>query len=179
MRRAGRTVWNTQLQRGFEREGQDGMSVRDFLLECMGFDDCFIEETVRTVFLNSSPVDDIDAAKLKDGDKIALGSAMPGLIGICMGRDNPYKEFRRDIACTGSEAMKRVAEPIFLHVKVFSSLAVDAGEDVLKCGVVLRWFELQSMLEAMPDNVVDCLPPLESTSLQIDERALVKVRFES
>ena len=90
--------WNFLLQKGFTLQGHAGMSVRAFLQESLGYENCLIDESVRTIFLNSSPVDDIDGAHLKEGDRVALGSAMPGLVGICMGRDNPYKDFRSDIS---------------------------------------------------------------------------------
>ncbi len=89
-----RLGFNTLLQRGVYLTGRGGLTVRGFLHEVVGYDDVCIEGEVRTIFLNFSPMDGLDETYIKDGDRLALGSAMPGLVGICMGRDNPYKSFQ-------------------------------------------------------------------------------------
>jgi len=146
--------WNYLLQKGFTLQGQAGVSVREFLQNALGYDDCFIDETVRTIFLNSSPVDDIDTAHIKEGDNLALGSAMPGLVGICMGRDNPYKEFRSGISVK-DESADESAVPITVNVKIFSTLAVESGEDVLKKGISINAAQLAEFLEGRKKQVID------------------------
>ena len=128
--------WNYLLQKGFALTGVSGMSVRSFLREVLCFDDAFIESTVRTVFLNNSPVDDLDETCIKEGDRMALGSAMPGLVGIVMGRDNPFKSFRSDIDAKKA-ASSASAVPVTVSMKVFSTLAVEVGRDVLKRGILV------------------------------------------
>lgn len=155
MNSKARTAWNFILQKGFYLTGQAGMSVRQFLVETLGFDNCLIDKEVRTIFLNSSPVDDIDGAYVKDGDRLALGSAMPGLVGICMGRDNPYKEFRSDIACQNGEGGEQSGEPVRVFMKIFSTLAVDTGADVLKRGIEINAGQLAEFLERQKAHVVD------------------------
>jgi hypothetical protein len=127
--------WNYILQKGFFLDGVSGTSVRLFLHEALGFDDGFIESTVRTIFLNNSPVDDLDGTYIKDGDRMALGSAMPGLVGIVMGRDNFYKSFRSGIAV--KDHSRSDAAPARLSVKVFSTLAVESGRGLLERGIMV------------------------------------------
>ncbi len=74
MKSESRTAWNTLLQKGFYLIGQSGMTVRQFMIEIVGYTDSQIEEEVRTVFLNFSPVDDIDTAYVKNDDRLAMGS---------------------------------------------------------------------------------------------------------
>ncbi|WP_319585066.1 hypothetical protein [uncultured Pseudodesulfovibrio sp.] len=128
-------AWNYILQKGFALDGVSGTSVRQFLHEALGFDDEFIESTVRTIFLNNSPVDDLDETYIKDGDRMALGSAMPGLVGIVMGRDNFYKSFRSGIAV--KDHSRRDAAPARLSMKVFSTLAVESGRGLLGRGILV------------------------------------------
>jgi hypothetical protein len=109
--------------------------VRRFLHEALGFDDDFIESTVRTIFLNNSPVDDLDDTFIKDGDRMALGSAMPGLVGIVMGRDNFYKSFRSGIEV--KDHSRADAAPARIAVKIFSTLAVESGRRVLARGILV------------------------------------------
>lgn len=155
MKRETRTAWNTLLQRGFYVQGPGKCTVRQFVSEVFKFDDCFIDETVRTIFLNSSPVDDINVAFVRDGDRLALGSAMPGLVGICMGRDNPYKSFRSGIACHDAEVQDDSGDTIRVFAKIFSTLAVESGEDILRRGIEADASQLAALLLEKADSILD------------------------
>lgn len=169
-----RTAWNTLLQRGFYLSGPAGKSVREFLVKAFNYEDCFIDETVRTVFLNSSPVDDINTAHVKEGDRLALGSAMPGLVGICMGRDNPYKEFRSGIACHADEADDSSGGTIRVFAKIFSSLAVETGEDILRRGIEVNASHLANLLEEQSDHLLEGPSPAD---LSTEKTLFVTVEF--
>ncbi|MUM77031.1 hypothetical protein GKC30_05235 [Pseudodesulfovibrio sp. F-1] len=162
MSHQGRLAWNFLLQKGFYLVGQAGMTVREFLAAALGYDDRTIEEQVRTIFLNSSPMDDIDSAHVRDGDRVALGGAMPGLIGICMGRDNPYKGFRSDISVRADETVADNSEPIGVFVKIFSTLAVDTGEAVLARGIILDAADLAEFLSRQQAHLL----PLDGQSVE-------------
>jgi hypothetical protein len=136
--------WNYILQKGFFLDGVSGTSVRRFLHEALGFDDDYIDSTVRTIFLNNSPVDDLDDTYIKDGDRMALGSAMPGLVGIVMGRDNFYKSFRSGIAV--KDHSRSDAAPARLSMKVFSTLAVESGRGLLARGILVDAVQLAGFL---------------------------------
>ena len=155
MRFGARLAFNTLLQRGFYLTGPAGLTVRGFLHRVVGYDDACIDGQVRTIFLNSSPMDGIDETHVKDGDRLSLGSAMPGLVGICMGRDNPYKSFRSDIACEKDEEAAG-GETVRVFVKVFSVLAVDTGADILAAGIEVDRFVLADLLEKETANYVSC-----------------------
>jgi len=147
MKAEGRFLWNFILQKGFYLSTFSGMTVRQFMVETMKFENSFVDNAVRTVFLNSRPVDDIDGAVLRAGDCVALGSAMPGLVGICMGRDNPYKEFRSGIAAESMRLEGARSEEITVLVKVFSTLAVETGTDLLEQGIRIKTHDLTAFLE--------------------------------
>ena len=154
MRSGARLAFNTLLQRGFYMTGPDGLTVREFLRRVVGYDDACIDGEVRTIFLNSSPMDGIDETHVKDGDRLSLGSAMPGLVGICMGRDNPYKSFRSDIACDKDAEMES-GETVRVFVKVFSVLAVDTGADILAAGIEVDRSVLAGLLEKEAENYIE------------------------
>lgn len=140
-------AWKFILQKGFFLRAKSGMTVRQFLMEVLGYENSFIDETVRTIFLNSSPVDDISSVHLKDGDRVAIGGAMPGLVGIVMGRDNPYKEFRSGIACAGNEADLVPENEIRIFTKVFSTVVTKTGVDILARGIEIEGAELKALLQ--------------------------------
>ena len=153
MRAQARTAFNTMLQRGFYLTGRSGMTVREFLRDVVGYDDARIDGEVRTVFLNSSPMDGLDETRVRDGDRLALGSAMPGLVGICMGRDNPYKQFRESLALERADG-GAADEPVRLFVKIFSVLAVDTGADILERGIEADRNVLAALLEAEKKHIL-------------------------
>nr|WP_287410419.1 hypothetical protein [Pseudodesulfovibrio sp.] len=146
--------WNFLLQKGFFLQGTSGMSVRNLLHEVLGYEDNFIEQTVRTIFRNNRPVDDIDNVFIKDGDRLALGGAMPGIVGIVMGRDNPYKSFRSDISVQ-KEVRARNTKPITISMKIFSTLAVETGIDVLGRGILVESLTLADFLEEKSDLIIE------------------------
>jgi len=46
-----------------------------------------VKHDIKVLFLDYSPVDDLDAAIIKDGAILALSAAMPGLVGAAMRKD--------------------------------------------------------------------------------------------
>jgi len=150
------------LQAGFSMRTQSGMSARVFMREVLGFPDAYIEGVVSTVFVDDSPVDDIDAARLVEGTRIALSAAMPGLVGAVMRRNSPYAALRESISYQkdcyavgetkggGSKAEARDptdgeagggagrSPEIRVGVKLFNSVMTDRGPEVLARGIYLR-----------------------------------------
>jgi len=175
------SLWNYLLQKGFALNAQAGMSVRDFFHQVLKYDDDFIESNVRTVFMNFSPVDNIDEVHLKDGDKMALGSAMPGLVGIVMGRDNPFKSFRSDISAQDDLA-EDGGESIHISLKIFSSLAVETGRDVLRRGIEIDAAVLAEFLTDKADMIRTSNSPntteLLSGLREIEGYVSIRVEFE-
>ncbi len=140
------------LQSGFSLRCRGGLRVRDFMREVLGFEDAYIEGAVSTVFLDDSPVDDIDAALLREGSRLALSAAMPGLVGAVMRRHSPYAAFRESIthregeaegqgeeegAGRGAEGSPSGPGEIGVRVKLFNSVMRDQGPAVLARGIIL------------------------------------------
>lgn len=89
------------FQAGVWVVARPGESLREFMAASLGFPAGYIEGSVSTVFLDASPVDDIDAARIKPGCLVALSGAMPGLVGAVMRRRSPYASFREAISHAG------------------------------------------------------------------------------
>jgi hypothetical protein len=86
------------LQAGFWIEAPGPRSVRAFMRETLFFDDDYIEGSISTVFVDSQPVDDLDAALVGPGSRLALSASMPGLVGAIMRIKSPYASFRSAIS---------------------------------------------------------------------------------
>ncbi|WP_147821235.1 hypothetical protein [Salidesulfovibrio onnuriiensis] len=136
VKRGGLGLWSTLLQKGVEVQALVGISVASFLEEQLGLDSAYVENVVRTIFVNGSPVDDIDTVPVRDGDVLALAGAMPGLVGIAMGRQSLVGGFREDISCRGGGVLDK-GEVGLVTVKAFNVVARTVGEAMLGHGVVV------------------------------------------
>lgn len=171
-----RPAWNFILQKGFFLRAQSGMTVRQFLAEVLGYENSFIDETVRTIFLNNSPVDDISSVHIKDEDKVSIGAAMPGLVGIVMGRDNPYKEFRSGIACNSNDGDLQPENEIRIFTKVFSVLVTKTGADILARGIEVGCDELREIVETNRDHLI-AAEGLEDVLAGSEDKVRVVIEF--
>ena len=89
--------WRPLLWQGFRLKVQVGVSVEDLLIGELGINREFVENKVRTVFLNGCPVDELSTAIVEEGSQIALGGSMPGMVGIAMQRHSPAGFVRQEI----------------------------------------------------------------------------------
>jgi hypothetical protein len=159
---AGTSGLTTLLQKGVFLRGRSGISIREFLEHHVGMDAEYIEKDVRTIFLNSAPVDDIDTIKVDDGDVLSLSAAMPGLVGIAMGRNTLVSGFRSDISAKAKDVDDGDA---FVLVKLFNLVARDAGSSLLQRGV---WVPAKLLAEVLPQS---CPPE----SVGPDDRIFLRV----
>lgn len=125
------------------------LSVRSLLCDLLGLDPGFVEQRVATLFLNNSPVDDLDATLVSPGDTLALAAAMPGVAGMTMRRNSPIKTMRADITCarTAAEAGPDPAGTVTL--KLFNFIALEAGPALLAQGVLAP---APALAQALRDN---------------------------
>ena len=127
-----------------------GRSLRDTLTRDLGLAPACVEERVQTVFLDGSPVDDIDADHARPGCTLALAGALPGVAGIAMRRGSPVGVYREGITHhmtpeTGGE------RPFQVTLKLFNSVAVECLANVLFRGVEVRAGRLAELLADDPD----------------------------
>ncbi len=144
----------TLLQKGVFIHTTSGLSVREFMVDEIGLSPEYAETRVRAIFVNGSPVDDIDGVKIKDGDEISLSGALPGISGIAMCRDTPIGAFRSDISAKASGVVNSGEAKI--HLKLFNLIAQEAGPTLLKKGVVVEASQVQKYLK---ENAPNGLPP--------------------
>ena len=134
------------LQNGFLIKTQGGCTVKELLCERLLIDYTYVVERIGTIFLDGRPVDDIDAATVKQGSTLALSAAMPGLVGAVLRRGSPCSAFRSsityretDTACSGGEAT--------VTVKLFNLPARELGPELLRRGILVRSADLDYFLE--------------------------------
>ncbi|MFP4477020.1 MAG: hypothetical protein ACLFOY_15780 [Desulfatibacillaceae bacterium] len=125
------------LQRGVRVRARVGVPVRVFLTRELGIDPGYVEDAIQTVFLDGSPVDDIDAATVPDGARLALAASMPGLVGISMRRNSPGSFIRSGISHRAAPAGDEEKEGLVL-VCLYNLVQRDLARDFLERGFFLE-----------------------------------------
>lgn len=146
------------LREGVAVSLRPGLSLRQTMIQDLGFCPECVEERVQTVFLDGSPVDDIDADSASPGCTLALAGALPGVAGIAMRRGSPVGVFRKGITHdTGhaEAAQSAPSEPLAVTLKLFNSVALECLTSVLEQGVELRAGRLAELLKADPEALAE------------------------
>lgn len=160
------------LREGVEISIRAGRTLRQTMEEDLGFCPECVQERVQTVFLNGSPVDDIDADAATQGCTLALAGALPGVAGIAMRRGSPVGVFREGITHEVERAGTAAAERLTVTLKLFNSVALECLAQVLEQGVLVRAARLQELLEGDADALAGAGFTLGGASL--DRAALLQ-----
>ncbi len=127
------------LQRGVAARVGAGRSVLEFLVEDLGLTPEYVGERITTVFLDDQVVDVLEDAVLREGSRLALSAAMPGLVGATLRRSGPYAAMRGEITrSTEHERHRRTDATAVIQVKVFNLLLDEIGPALLQRGVLLE-----------------------------------------
>ncbi|MGD2015851.1 MAG: hypothetical protein PVH85_22560 [Desulfobacterales bacterium] len=149
------------LRQGFMVETPVGCSVKTMLNHTLGMDDNYVEDRIKTIFLDAKPVDDIDTARINDGSVLALSGAMPGLAGATLRRGGQLAAFRGSISCR-SDGQHALSQEGHVVVKLFNLLVNDLGPIFLKQGVLIKKEQLEDFFGSRPS---DFWPSLKSAYL--------------
>ena len=137
------------LRHGFIVETPVGCSVKTMLNNSLGMDDNYVEDRIKTVFLDAKPVDDIETACINDGSVLALSGAMPGLAGATLRRGGQLALFRGSISCR-SDGKNASSQEGFVFVKFFNLLVKDLGPIFLKHGILIKKNQLEDFFSTRP-----------------------------
>ena len=140
------------LQHGFGMEIQAGCSVRSLLCEKFGLNPDYVEDRIRTVFLDGKAVDDLDRSVVRDGATLALSAAMPGLVGSTFRRGSYLASFRSTITCPQEQASPLYGGKGTVILKLFNLTVTELGPAFLKQGIRIRKNELEEFLKLMPED---------------------------
>ena len=124
------------LQSGFYLKVPTQTSLRNILLFC-GLSNEFIDTSVKTIFRNSQPVDDIDRTCIAEDDVVGLSGSMPGLVGATLRAGSYLSAFRKNISIDPEEIPER-AKVGFIQLKIFNVVLKEAGELFLEKGIYIK-----------------------------------------
>ena len=132
-------------------EIKGGCSIKTLLGNALGVDDNYVEDRIKTIFLNAKPVDDISAACIKDGSVLALSGAMPGLAGATLRRGGQLASFRGSISYR-NDGENDKGQNGHVSVKLFNLLVNDLGPIFLKKGILLDKEQLEDFFRRQPED---------------------------
>jgi hypothetical protein len=148
------------LRKGIKVEGNVGMSLGDFLRTEVGMSPEYIEGRIQTIFLNGSPVDNVEAAVVEDGDTLALSASMPGLVGVSMRKGGHLARFRSEISYDETRKAKGTAKGRVI-IKLFNLLAREMAPLFLERGVIVDGEELAFFFDSQNETVRAALKSIE------------------
>ncbi|BFR49097.1 hypothetical protein RVX_R21580 [Nitratidesulfovibrio sp. HK-II] len=135
-------LWRLLLQEGVCVPSRVECTLRAALEQGMGFPREDVDTRMEAIFLDGRPVDDIDAARLHDGARLSLATALPGAAGIAMRRNSPYAALRAAITHHeqggGTEAQSASADTPRqgrVHLRLFNLVMRDHAARLLAAGV--------------------------------------------
>lgn len=138
------TVFFQLLQNGFRIEGNVGCSVKSFLCEQFGISYEYLEKRIQTIFLDGKPVDDVDAAIVRDGTTLSLSAALPGLAGAVLRRGGYYAPMRNTISCKGEQSPSSM-QPGRVFMKLFNLPLRELGPIFLERGIFVEGSNLKEV----------------------------------
>ena len=163
-----------------------GTSVRDFLTCVLGLDPDYIRNRIQSLFLDGKPVDDYDKAHVHDGSRLALSSALPGLVGATLRQGGLLASFRNTI--TYQETTSAAGGNSLVHVKLFNLIMDEMGPVLLQKGVLVKASVLRDFLAENQDvagsskKILLNTKPMDAASLLANDFAvsdLVRITVHS
>jgi len=137
------------LQQGVRVRAPAGASVSAFLVEGLGLAPEYVRSRITTVFLDGDVVDDLEAAHLHQGSRLALSAAMPGLVGATLRKGGFYKAMRADITLGARDREVVAAGPTaVVQVRLFNLLIDEVGPALLASGVAMAAERARELLGA-------------------------------
>jgi hypothetical protein len=139
------------LQKGVSVPVTVGCTLRSLLCDQFAIPADYVTDRITTLFLDNSPVDDLDRTIIRDGARVTLSAAMPGLVGATMRRGGFYAALRQGISHVTDKAAS-VDTCGEVRVKLFNLLLAEIGPLVLARGLLLEQDELAELLQIFPER---------------------------
>ncbi len=138
------------LQKGFLVQARVGISLRDLLCVDFGLTPEFVQERLKTIFLDGKPVDDLDATIIQSGSTLALSGALPGIAGAILRSGSPLASFRsRGGTQNPTPAFQGMG---FVAIKIFNLLLADLGPHFLSRGIWISRQNLENLWESLSEE---------------------------
>ena len=142
------------LQKGVKVPATVGCTLRSMLCDQFAIPADYVTNRITTIFLDNSPVDDLDRTIIHDGSRVTLSAAMPGLVGATMRRGGYYAALRQGISHV-LESGTSAGECGTVRLKLFNLLLAELGPLILARGLILEQGEMSDLLKDLPGQPAD------------------------
>jgi hypothetical protein len=149
-----------------------GKTMRDLLCNQLQIPFEYVKDDIKVIFLEASPVDNIETAIIKDGATLALSAAMPGLVGAAMRRDGELNWLRSGITYHEEETALKVEQGL-IKLKLFNKVMADLGESFLRRGVFLSSKYLSEFLTRFTPDFWNEFGPITKNNEIITSQELI------
>lgn len=138
------------LQQGVTVAARVGCTLDKLLSQQWDIPQEYAAQRIKTIFLNSRPIDNLTTALIREDAVIALSGAMPGLVGATMRRGGFYAAMREGISHheTAGDVTDRVAT---VRVKLFNLLLPELGPGFLQRGINISANDLSGFMKCRTD----------------------------
>jgi hypothetical protein len=137
------------LQKGFRVKARVGVSIQTFLSNHLGLGPEYIRDRVKTIFLDGKSVDDLDRTLIRDGSRLALSAALPGLAGAVLRRGSPFAGLRSQVD-ERKQGLSNGVEEGFVYLKLFNLLLPEVGPLLLQKGILVPREDFQEFWGSLP-----------------------------
>lgn len=168
-------LFTTVLQSGIEVKTPYGVPLGRFLSSFPGFTADYLADTVQTIFLNGTAVDDLTIPLAGDNPVLALSAAMPGLAGAIFRKNSFHAALRTDTKSLSAESAKH--DYLMVTLKLFNSIARERGEELLQQGVCIQTEIIAGFLAGRP-NLLDDIIMIRLNETAIDKAGLLRLLAE-
>jgi hypothetical protein len=155
------------LQQGFYVKVKTEKSIQQMLCEQFGLETDYVANRIKTIFYNGKPVDNMEAAIVRDGSTLALSAAMPGLVGATFRSGGVLSSFRAAISYRPDECKIADSEEGIVQIKLFNLLVPELGPGFLKQGIFVQKALLDSFLKEQNEDFWS-----QCRSVLLDDRPL-------
>lgn len=161
------------FQHGVMIKVEVNCSMRTMLCQQLGLSPQYVEDRIKTIFLDGRPVDDIDSAFIRDGSTLALSAAMPGLVGAILRRGGHLAPMRSQIAHREEKKVASRRQGTVV-LKLFNLLIDELGPSILERGVIVGREDLKSLLMSLQEKFGAWCKKAQVNGQEIDGGHLLK-----
>lgn len=167
----------TLLQKGFLVKVREGSSIQHLLCEQFRVDGGYLEDRIKTIFLDGKPVDNVETAIVKDGSTVALSAAMPGLAGATLRRGSILSSFRDGITYQEEFDMNESHEAGLVKIKLFNLLMAEMGPIFLEQGIWMNKDEFEGFLKERRKDLESIVSSVDINGREISLEELAAMHW--
>jgi len=158
------------LEKGVKKEIEVGCNIKTMLSDQLNISTDYIDNRIKTLFLDGRPVGDINSTMVNDGSTLALSAALPGLAGATF-RRSEKTEPSQSTTIVKKEIKKSTKQYGVITIKLFNLVLRELGPAFLKSGALISKNELANFISRQPEKFLKACKSIkiDSKSSTIEE----------